>query len=114
MKNIYTEEQRMYHAKECLNRMASGQTMKSYAIDQGIIPRTLQNWITKYRKQYLNSDQEHKRAFVKISSPRANEGKKHLQTSSLKVCFGSLAVELPSGNSDTDLKRVLAALKEIV
>jgi len=109
----YTPQQRIDHARECLEGMTRGKTIKSYAIEQGIIPRTLQNWIKKYRK-HTAEQTESATTLVKIQRPRKLQSDRVVETSSLKVSFGSLAVELPAGNSDHDLKRVLAALKEVI
>jgi hypothetical protein len=39
----------------------------------------------------------------------------HQQTTSLlKISTGAIAVELPAGSSERDLRRVLLALKEII
>jgi transposase-like protein len=115
MKRIYTEQQRIEHARNCLEWMAAGKSMKSYALGQGIIPRTLQNWITKYRKksprrQGQNTDASLVRIESQTECPRVQQ----VQTCSLNVSFGSLVIELPAGNSDADLKRVLVTVKEVL
>lgn len=115
MKKIYTEQQRIDHAKNCFEWVAAGKSMRSYAIAEGINPRTLQNWIIKSRKGSLRRQGQNTEAsLVRIKTQTERARTHQIQTSSLKVSFGSLVIELPTGNSDADLKRVLVTLKEVL
>jgi len=115
MKKIYTEQQRIDHVRKCLEWMGTGKSMKSYAIGQEIIPRTLQNWMTKHRTGVLKrQDQNKEESLVRIRTQTERSIAHQFQTSSLKVSFGSLSIELPAGNNDADLKRVLVTLKEVL
>ena len=115
MNTIYTEQQRIDYAREYREWKAAGKSMKAYAINKGILPRTLQNWVKKYHKESLaRSEESNNTSLVKIKASGKLLAMQPNHTSSLKVTMGSIQVELPEGNNDADLKRVFKILKEMI
>ena len=115
MRNKYTEQERKYHVNTCQKWRSRGQSIKSYAIKQGILPRTLQNWVKKYRNESEGETEESRGAeLIKIPVTKTDLPFQSQRTSSMKVTMGLIQVELPEGNSDADLKRVLNTLKEMI
>jgi len=52
--------------------------------------------------------------FTKIEQTEQKQEAERCITSSLRVVVGSFTIELPAGHSDHDLKRVVAACKEMI
>jgi len=70
-------------------------------------------WIKKYGQSEIESYEVQTGSFVKVAGSFSEE-QSHHYSCSLTVNVGPLAIELPAGNSDADLKRVLLTLKEII
>lgn len=109
---FYTEKELITHTRACSEWMASGNSLKSDAQEQDIIFRTLQNWVAKHRKESAETTRSSK-SLGRV--PRIeNRQSETTRTSSLKVSLGALSIELPAGNNEHDLRRVLRALKEVL
>ena len=73
----------------------------------------MEYWIKKYGQSGTESSEVQTRSFVKVAG-RSYEEHPPVHTCSLTVNVGPLTIELPAGNSNADLKRVLLTLKEII
>jgi transposase-like protein len=115
MINKYTEQERIQHVKKCQKWRSRGYSIKFYAIKHEILPRTLQNWVKKYHNESEGETEANRGAeLVKIPLTKTDLPFQSQRTSSMKVTMGLIQVELPEGNSDADLKRVLSTLKEMI
>ena len=114
MINKYTEQERIQHVNKCQKWRSRGYSIKSYAIKQEILPRTLQNWVKKYHNESGKAEPSGGAGLVKIPLTKTGLPFQSQPTSSMKVTMGLIQVELPEGNSDADLKRVLSTLKEMI
>jgi hypothetical protein len=111
----YTEQERIHHVNKCQKWRSRGYSIKSYAINKGILPRTLQNWVKKYHNESVGETKANRGAeLVKIPLTKTVLPFQSQRTSSMKVTMGSIQVELPEGNNDADLKRVFKMLKEMI
>lgn len=113
-KNItYKKEERAYHVKQCLKWIASGNSIRGYGLNHVINPRTLHGWVSRHHDQSSLGDSETS-SLVRVRRKKSQSKRPTSETSSLRVVVGALAIELPAGNSDHDLKRVLTTLKEMI
>lgn len=106
----FREQEKIDHVKACLEWVKHGKSINSYAVTNGIIGRTLYDWMNKYSKQIEITSEP---VLMKIEKPEQKQEAERCITSSLRVLVGSFAIELPAGHGDHDLKRVVAALKEV-
>ncbi|MBN2859834.1 MAG: hypothetical protein JXK93_06195 [Sphaerochaetaceae bacterium] len=105
----YTPEQRIDHVKSCSHWRSKGKTFISYCHAHDVAISTMEYWMKKYGEQAYDS--EH--SFVKVHDDRPAPHVPY-HSCSLTVNVGAVAIELPAGNSNEDLRRVLLTLKEII
>ena len=109
----YTHEEQQNHVKACYDWTEQGNTSISYCKEHGIAKSTMEYWSRKYGIFMRPENHKPQKRLVQIpqkSVPKASDG----PNCSLIVHAGSVSIELPVGNQDADLKRVLLALKEII
>ena len=110
----YSEREKRDHVRACLERIQQGRTIKSYVAEQEFSQSAMNEWLRRYRDQVtINQNELLTTSLVQVKhtgvSPIMGE-----QTSSLKVNAGPVSIELPAGNSDSDLKRILFILREVL
>lgn len=116
MRNItgYSQRERESHIQGCRKWRSTGGTVISYCKTHGINRSTLDSWFQKYGNHLPAPESSESKSFIKISDgPKENRSVTH-HSCALTVNVGSVAIELPSGNSEADLCRVLRALKEVL
>lgn len=110
----YRVEERTHHVNRCRKWITAGKSIRSYGLTYGINPRTLHGWMNRYNNLPLTKEKNESQPLVKVKRTRGVKPEQTVETSSLRVVVGSLAIELPAGNSDQDLKRLLITLKEVI
>ena len=116
MRNItgYSQRERESHIQGCRIWRSTGGTVISYCKTNGLNRSTLESWFQKYGNQLPAPDNPESKSFIKIPDVPMENRPVDRHSCALTVNVGSLAIELPSGNSEADLCRVLRALKEVL
>jgi transposase-like protein len=110
----YSKQEKMDHVKACLDRIRQGRTIRSYVAEHEFSRSAMNEWLKHYRHEVaLEQKDAFPSSLVRVK-PIDSQTISAEQTSSLKVHVGTLSIELPAGNSEADLCRVLRALKEVL
>ena len=110
----YSEEEKIEHVRACLKRIQQGRTIRSYVAEHEFSRAAMYDWLKRYRHTVsIDQKEQGSVSMVRVKSMSSRTFSTE-QTSSLKVNVGALSIELPSGNSEADLHRVLRALKEVL
>ena len=101
------------HVRACLEGMEQGRSIRTYVEAHGFSRSAMSSWLKEFDQEMPAMDSTSE---TKVSLVMVNRSQRYLskQTSSLKVHINTLCVELPAGNSDADLRRVLLTLKEVL
>jgi len=110
IKKQYPYEERLHHVRQCQMWTTAGKSIRRYAIKQGINPRTLHGWMSRYQENGNSAETDESVTLVKVGEPPSAPSP---QTSTLRVAIGRIVIDLPAGHSDHDLKRVVKTLREI-
>jgi transposase-like protein len=112
-RKIYTAAEKRAHVKACLEQKAEGHTIRSYINAHEFTRSATSSWLKTYQHEYLSAGLGHED--VLCTQVIARSGcVDNQQTSQLKVSAGAIAIELPAGSSESNLRRVLLALKEVI
>lgn len=110
----YSKQEKMDHVKACLDRIRQGRTIRSYVAEHEFSRSAMNEWLKHYRHEVaIDQEDVFPSSMVRVK-PLGSQAISTGLTSSLKVHIGTLSIELPSGNSEADLCRVLRALKEVL
>jgi len=110
----YSKQEKMDHVKACLDRIRQGRTIRSYVAEHEFSRSAMNEWLKHYRHEVAIDQEDALPSSLVRVKPIGSQTISAEQTSSLKVHVGTLSIELPSGNSEADLCRVLRALREII
>lgn len=108
----YTPEERKNHVKACYDWTQQGNTIISYCREQKISKSTMEYWSKTYDIPMRLENHKPRRTLVPIHR-KTGPKTPGATNCSLMVHAGSVSIELPAGNQDADLRRVLQTLKEI-
>lgn len=114
IRKSYNTQEKIDHVKACLDRIRQGRTIRSYVAEHEFSRSAMNKWLKHYRHEVaLDQKDAFPSSLVRVK-PIVSQTTSAEQTSSLKVHVGTLSIELPVGNSEHDLRRVLRALREII
>ncbi len=112
-KTSYSEAEKRAHVKACLERKAQGHSIRSYTDSHRFSRSAMSSWLKAYRAEFQSPELGHGDVpFTQVTArSRCIETQ---QASQMKISAGAITIELPVGSSESDLRRVLLALKEVI